>query len=219
MNASIALLGTRMRGAAGSAINTHRPLTHPSGTSRVGGLAVNATPEEWRPVVGWEGLYEVSDQGRVRSLDRIVHRDSVGGLPIRGRVLRQAQCRSRKYGLIRLTVNLSVNQRKRTSPVHRLVLEAFVGPRPPGQHGCHHDGDPTNNHLSNLRWDTPKSNTADMVRHGRGHWMGQTHCKRGHDLANAYIKADGARQCRECHNLTHRRRRAARRPAPPGGLL
>ena len=49
---------------------------------------------------------------------------------------------------------------------HRLVLEAFVGPRPAGAVCCHADGNRTNNNLSNLRWDTPKANTADSLRHG-----------------------------------------------------
>jgi HNH endonuclease len=50
--------------------------------------------------------------------------------------------------------------------VHRLVLEAFVGPCPPGLACCHADGDKTNNHPSNLRWDTYKANSEDMKRHG-----------------------------------------------------
>ena len=50
--------------------------------------------------------------------------------------------------------------------VHRLVLEAFLGPCPPGLICCHNDGDPANNRLSNLRWDTYKSNSEDMLRHG-----------------------------------------------------
>lgn len=50
--------------------------------------------------------------------------------------------------------------------VHRLVLEAFVGPCPDGLQACHGDGDKCNNRLSNLRWDTPKANMDDMKRHG-----------------------------------------------------
>lgn len=51
--------------------------------------------------------------------------------------------------------------------VHVLVLEAFVGPRPDGMEGCHNDGDPSNNRLSNLRWDTPLANWSDRRKHGR----------------------------------------------------
>ena len=50
--------------------------------------------------------------------------------------------------------------------VHRLVLEAFVGPCPDGMESCHNDGNRSNNHVSNLRWDTRKGNFADCVKHG-----------------------------------------------------
>jgi hypothetical protein len=65
-----------------------------------------------------------------------------------------------------LTVNLSRSGQKSIRYIHSLVLEAFVGPRPPGLIGCHNDGDRTNNRLGNLRWDTYKANEADKVRHG-----------------------------------------------------
>jgi hypothetical protein len=52
------------------------------------------------------------------------------------------------------------------SYVHRLILEAFVGPRPEGMEACHNDGDKTNNHWNNLRWDTHKNNLADRKLHG-----------------------------------------------------
>lgn len=55
----------------------------------------------------------------------------------------------------------------RTFGVHRLVLLAFVGPCPEGMEGCHNDGNPHNNALSNLRWDSDKANQADRERHGR----------------------------------------------------
>ena len=51
--------------------------------------------------------------------------------------------------------------------VHRLVLEAFVGPPLPGQETCHLDSDASNNHLNNLRWDTRAGNMRDMANHGR----------------------------------------------------
>lgn len=50
--------------------------------------------------------------------------------------------------------------------VHRLVLTAFVGPCPKGMEGCHDDGDPLNNELRNLRWDTPRGNSQDRLKHG-----------------------------------------------------
>jgi hypothetical protein len=50
--------------------------------------------------------------------------------------------------------------------VHTLVLEAFVGPCLPGMECCHRDGNPANNRLDNLRWDTRAANRRDMLRHG-----------------------------------------------------
>jgi hypothetical protein len=50
--------------------------------------------------------------------------------------------------------------------IHRLVLEAFVGPCPEGMECCHNDGNPLNNSLENLRWDTHKANMEDQLRHG-----------------------------------------------------
>lgn len=50
--------------------------------------------------------------------------------------------------------------------VHQLVMEAFVGPKPPGMQCCHNDGNPGNNAIANLRWDTPRGNQLDRFRHG-----------------------------------------------------
>lgn len=58
--------------------------------------------------------------------------------------------------------------RGRPAYVHRLVLEAFVGPAPSAEHeGCHGNGDRSDNRIENLRWDTPAGNTVDRYLHGR----------------------------------------------------
>ena len=64
------------------------------------------------------------------------------------------------------TVNLAKGGNKAARRIHRLVLEAFVGPCPAGHVACHGDGNRSNNDLTNLRWDTPKANSADALRHG-----------------------------------------------------
>jgi len=56
--------------------------------------------------------------------------------------------------------------RKHYFHVHTLVLLAFGFPRPYGMECCHNDGDPRNNRLENLRWDTRKGNYQDSIRHG-----------------------------------------------------
>lgn len=107
--------------------------------------------EIWKEVVGYESIYMVSDLGRVRSFTR--HSG--------GRVLNPPAC---KQGYINLL--LYKDGRIRGRGVHALVLEAFVGPCPAGMETCHKDGNPQNNHLANLRWDTPVANHADKIRHG-----------------------------------------------------
>lgn len=122
-----------------------------------------STTERWLPVVGWEGLYEVSDLGRVRSLPRRVPRRHTGYYDVRGGFLTLHRHRRGGYLLAALTVDDMTTKQM----VHRLVLEAFVGPCPDGQECRHMDGDPTNNTVGNLRWGTTAENADDRVRHGR----------------------------------------------------
>lgn len=150
--------------------------------------------ERWLPIPGWEGLYEVSDHGRVKSLPILGHNRKVL-LRVLKPLLRG---RAAKY----FTVHLRNSKRGRMVAIHVLVLETFVGPRPPGMHACHNDGDPANNRLENLRWDTPKANMADRDRHGttfRGARPKKTHCKRGHEFTeeNTLTKGD-RRACLTC---------------------
>lgn len=113
--------------------------------------------EKWLPVVGYEVLYEVSNLGRVRSLDR---RSSDDRCAIKGRILRQS-FHTTGYLKVALWCGTGI-----TRKIHILVLEAFVGPRPVHMDGCHCDGNVRNNKLSNLRWDTRKNNLADRCAHG-----------------------------------------------------
>ena len=70
-----------------------------------------------------------------------------------------------------------------TKYIHRLVLEAFVGPCPEGMETCHNNGVRTDNRLENLRWDTSSANNDDIVKHGR-HWLAsRSHCPRGTRLS------------------------------------
>jgi hypothetical protein len=67
----------------------------------------------------------------------------------------------------RLVVNLSTAKGRVRRRVSALILETFVGPRPKGYEACHFpDRDPSNNKLSNLRWDSKAGNQADRVVHG-----------------------------------------------------
>jgi len=115
--------------------------------------------EDWRDIPGWEGRYQVSDLGRVRSLPR---QRSDGSILTRGRVLSLRGSVDRY-----LSASLAKDYKTYPAHVHRLVLLAFSGPCPPGHEACHYDGDGANNTLSNLRWGTPQDNAQDKVRHGR----------------------------------------------------
>jgi hypothetical protein len=117
--------------------------------------------EIWKPVVGYEDFYEVSNEGRVRTVERAVN-SKCGSL-------RTVRARIRKPVILNKypAVNLSMRGKTLLRHVHTMVLEAFIGPRPSPQHeGCHGDGVKTNSALANLRWDTKKANKDDAFRHG-----------------------------------------------------
>jgi hypothetical protein len=107
--------------------------------------------EQWRPVVGYEGLYEVSDQGRVRGLTS-------------GRIISQwwAGRKSKQY----LSVHLYRGNRRATLKVHRLVALAFLGTPAEGQECCHGPLGTSCNAVTNLSWGTRVQNRADRKRDG-----------------------------------------------------
>jgi hypothetical protein len=98
----------------------------------------------------------------------------------------------------------------RNARIHTLVLEAFAGPRPEGMEGCHNDGNPTNNHIDNLRWDTRSANNQDTLRHGRHEKKRRTHCPRQHPLELPNLipsrwEKRGHRVCYACALATWKR--------------
>lgn len=117
--------------------------------------------EIWKPVVGYEGLYDVSDQGRVRSLDRVITHVTGRTQFCRGRLLKFNLTTSGYYA-VRIT-------KARPRQVHDLVAEAFLGPKPAGYYVCHNDSNKTNNLPGNLRYDTPQSNQYDRRGNGTHH--------------------------------------------------
>lgn len=121
--------------------------------------------ETWKPILGFENRYEVSDIGRVRSLDRYVEqKNKRGGITRRLYAGRQRTLRTNKYGYV--TVVLYRDGKGAHFNVHVLVLEAFIQPRPRGMEACHNDGSRDHNHVANLRWDTRVANLVDRHTHG-----------------------------------------------------
>lgn len=108
--------------------------------------------EVWKPVVGHETRYLISNMGRVYSLN--------GGMRYRykGVLLKPSSAK----GYLRIKLHRPVKEGR----IHQMVLEAFVGPRPEGMDACHNDGNSLNNRLDNLRWASPKENMADAKKHG-----------------------------------------------------
>lgn len=120
--------------------------------------------ERWRPIAGFEGLYFVSDLGRVRSERRY---------RVSGRIMTPSEA-GKGYRKVALC-------RRGEKPVHRyvheLVLEAFVGPRPASMDAAHNNGQRDDNNLTNLRWDSRAGNHADKIAHGTM-CQGETHGRR-----------------------------------------
>jgi hypothetical protein len=163
--------------------------------------------QTWLPVVGWEGLYEVSDLGLIWSCKR--RRGTKGGLlktpPVEGRG--------------HLQVNLCRDGKPFHVFVHTLVAEAFHGPRPAAMECRHLDGNPANNAVGNLAWGTSSENNLDRVRHGTftNRNIGKTHCDHGHEFTpeNTYLEGNRRRcwTCRKRRNQEQAARRKAARAA------
>jgi HNH endonuclease/NUMOD4 motif len=155
--------------------------------------------EIWRPIPGHAG-YQVSDRGRVRSLDRTITYMTKWG-PVQRRLNGQELKPGPTTGGYPTVV-----LEGRTRYIHHCVLEAFVGPRPLRHEAAHGDGNPLNNTLSNLRWASHSANEADKRRHGtklsgaRTPNGRKTHCRQGHpyDATNTTRLRRGSRVCRTC---------------------
>jgi hypothetical protein len=121
--------------------------------------------EQWRPIPGYEGLYEVSNLGRVRSLARIVAYADGRRKPIAARILRPGRAgRERCY----LFVQLSRDGKAKGRYIHDLVLLAFVGPKPAGMLVKHGPNGSADNGLANLSYGTDSENQHDRRRDGTG---------------------------------------------------
>jgi hypothetical protein len=113
--------------------------------------------EDWRPVVGYEGIYEVrsgSDGGKVRRVCAL-KRTRIGKL----------LGSQDPQGYMRAVLS-KPGEKPKYKRLHTLILEAFVGPRPNGMEGCHADDNKLNNTFPNLYWGTRSSNVQDCLVNG-----------------------------------------------------
>lgn len=142
--------------------------------------------EIWLPIPGFELLYSVSNQGRVRS--------AAG---------RMKSSRAANGG--HLYVELWKHNKRSRPYIHRLVLLTFNGPGCPGEEVRHLNGTPTDNRLSNLAWGSRSENMLDEVLSER-HWQTRkTRCKHGHEftpentITRRGPKGRPRRVCRTCN--------------------
>ncbi len=127
---------------------------------------------EWRPVSGWEGFYEASNDGQVRSIRRLVSINSV--TPERKRWMGGAIKKQRRLKGGYLGVTLTGGGKRSIVQVHRAVLLAFVGEPPAGCVARHLNGNPKDNRLENLAWGTHTENMQDRKAHGN-YSVGEDH--------------------------------------------
>ena len=131
--------------------------------------------EIWKSIAGFEGFYEISDRGRVRSLDRIVG----GPLGPNTRIFpgKLLQPVIMKIGYQKVSLRNGARTQQRY--VHELVLETFIGPRPQGAVARHFpDACKTNNAVNNLCWGAEWENAGDY----RKHYISDKDIERVHSL-------------------------------------
>lgn len=116
--------------------------------------------ENWKWIKDYEGRYEVSNVGRVRSY---IIPDSKGELSRRPQIILKQGVHNKGYLLVGLFNGMGG---RCTARVHRLVLQEFIGQCPRNMQAAHLDGDPGNNKLDNLQWVTPKENQHHRNDHG-----------------------------------------------------
>ena len=121
--------------------------------------------EIWKPIKGYEGYYEVSNMGRVRSVERKVY---ISGGTAAGKY-RTVPSIIRKPNIMKgyYCIALIIDNHCKVFRIHRLVAEAFISEQPTPEHQINHkDGNKANNCVDNLEWVTPAQNTHHAYEHG-----------------------------------------------------
>lgn len=142
--------------------------------------------EVWKDIPGYEGLYQVSDLGRVRSLDRIKW-NGKSEFVIKGKILKTSYRNKNNREYVELT---DENKKRTKINIHILVAIAFIGPRPESYAVCHIDGNPLNNKLSNIRYDSNRQNQIDVYRQGRKSGNGKLTIEQVLEIRKLYSTGD-----------------------------
>lgn len=162
---------------------------------------------EWRDIPGYEGRYQISDDGRIMTFPDAwgVYQDGNVKPHYRVQPFILSPSRTRQgYLQVRLSND---DHEAATWLVHRLVALAFIGAIPAGALVLHGNGDPSDNHVDNLRYGSPTDNADDRRRHGTHANQRKTHCNHNHEFTpeNTAIYA-GKRKCITCSRERARNR-------------
>lgn len=158
--------------------------------------------EKWKDIEGYEGYYQVSNRGRVRSVDRIVRHSKGGPYKLKGRILRPRPVD--KYGHVQ--VFLCKNGLQRSAYIHRLVLAAFVCPCPAGKECLHGAAGISDNSIGNLKWGSRSENQLDKNRRDRTGNGVPVVCSDGRKFINISVAAektgcDASNICKCCRGI------------------
>lgn len=131
-------------------------------------MAINDidTVETWRPIAGYEGLYEISSLGRVKSVEKTLPHKTHGHWHIKERILRPGWSGQKGNQYLAVALHKG-NGEQHFLKVHRLVAETFLEPVSGKTFVNHIDCDRSNNSVGNLEWCTPLENTRHAMANGR----------------------------------------------------
>lgn len=149
------------------------------------------TKEVFKPVVGYEGLYEVSNLGIVKSLPRTIVRGNGSKLPVKERILKQGLS-SNGY----LTVSLHKDKKPKTHRIHQLVAMAFLNHKPNGFKGLvvdHKTNNKLDNRVENLQLISQRENASKDKKRGSSKYVGVCWHKKNRNWV-ARIKINGKKK-------------------------
>jgi len=120
--------------------------------------------EVWKDIPGYEGKYQASTLGRIKSLSRIINsRNQNGAFSYKSKEQLLSPGKHDKCGHL----SVMLNAPRKCFTVHQLVMLTFYGPPPEGKVVCHTNGNAMDNRLCNLRYDTQSENVIDVFRQGK----------------------------------------------------
>jgi len=170
--------------------------------------------EVWLPVIGYEGKYEVSSEGNVRSVSRVTKRSNGWPLPVKGKILKPRIDRS---GYLAVHLSDYTGHEKLVS-VHRLVAKAFLENPEDLPFVIHGPEGKFVNRIENLSWGDQLKNMRDRFRDGTDNRSIKSHCAKQHEFTAENTRYyNGIRKCIKCSRdwSESKREKARRNPLPP----